>query len=177
MPPQLLASEKIFKGLIFEVDRDRLREADGREIVREIVRHNGGAGALPVFDDGCVALVRQYRHPARAELLEIPAGKLEAGEAPKECAARELEQEIGWRAGRLEKLCEFYPTPGFCAEKLHVYLATELQPATQQLDEDELIEIVYLPLPEAVQMAVSGELVDSKTIIALLLADKLLARQ
>lgn len=177
MPRQLLASEKIFKGLIFEVDRDRLREANGQEIVREVVRHHGGAGALPVFDDGRVALVRQYRHPARAELLEIPAGKLEEGEAPEACAARELEQEIGWRAGRLEKLCEFYPTPGFCEEKLHVYLATELQPATQQLDEDELIEIVYLPLPEAVEMAMRGALVDSKTIIALLLVDKLLAQR
>jgi ADP-ribose pyrophosphatase len=172
---QLLASEKIFKGLIFEVDRDRLREANGQEIVREVVRHNGGAGALPVFDDGRVALVRQYRHPARAELLEIPAGKLEVGEVPEECAARELEQEIGWRAGRLEKLCEFYPTPGFCEEKLHVYLATGLQPAAQQLDDDELIEVVYLPLQEAVQMAVRGALLDSKTIIALLLADRLLA--
>src|SRR5262245_26812034 len=145
MPRQLLSSEKLFKGSIFEVDRDRLREANGLEVVREVVRHKGGAGALPVFDDNYVALVRQYRHPARAELLEMPAGKLEAGEAPEACAARELEQEIGWRAGRLEKLCEFYPTPGFCEEKLHVYLATELQPAQQQLDEDELIEIVYLP--------------------------------
>ncbi len=175
MPRQLLTSEKIFKGLVFEVDRDRLREANGQELVHEVVRHNGGAGALPVFDDGRIALVRQYRHPARAELLEIPAGKLEVGEAPEECAARELEQEIGWRAGRLEKLCEFYPTPGFCEEKLHVYLATELQPATQQLDDDELIEIVYLPLSEAVQMAMRGALVDSKTIIALLMADRLLA--
>jgi ADP-ribose pyrophosphatase len=175
VPRQLLASEKIFKGLIFEVDRDRLREANGQELVREVVRHNGGAGALPVFDDGRVALVRQYRHPARAELLEIPAGKLEVGEVPEACAARELEQEIGWRAGRLEKLCEFYPTPGFCEEKLHVYLATELQLAAQQLDDDELIEVVYLPLSEAVQMAMRGTLVDSKTIIALLMADRLLA--
>lgn len=177
MPRQLLASEKIFNGLIFAVERDRLREANGVELVREVVRHRGGAGALPLFDDGRVALVRQYRHPARAELLEIPAGKLEVGESPEECVARELEQEIGWRAGRLEKLSEFYPTPGFCEEKLHVYLATELQPATQQLDDDELIEIVYVPLAEAVQQAVSGALVDAKTLIALLLADRLLAER
>lgn len=172
MPRQLLDSEKIFKGSIFEIDRDRLREADGAEIVREVVRHQGGAGALPLFADGRVALVRQYRHPARAELLEIPAGKLEAGEAPEECAARELEQEIGWRAGRLEKLCEFYPTPGFCEEKLYVYLATDLQPAAQQLDEDEVIEIVYLPLEEAWQQVRRGEIVDSKTIIALLWVER-----
>jgi ADP-ribose pyrophosphatase len=173
MKRHLLASETLFKGMIFAVDRDRLREANGLEIVREVVRHKGGAGALPVFDDGRVALVRQYRHPTGGELLEIPAGKLEVGETPLVCAAREVEQEIGWRAGRLEKLCEFYTTPGFCAEKLYIYLATDLQPATQQLDEDELVEVVYLPLAEAVQMALHGEIEDSKTLIALLWAARL----
>lgn len=173
MTRRLLTTESIFKGLVFEVDRDRLREANGLEIVREVVRHKGGAGALPVFDDGRVALVRQYRHPTGGDLLEIPAGKLEAGETPLECAAREVEQEIGWRAGRIEKLCEFYTTPGFCEEKLYVYLATELQPSTQQLDEDEFVEVVYLPLSEAVQMALRGEIEDSKTLIALLWAARL----
>jgi ADP-ribose pyrophosphatase len=123
-----------------------------------------------LFDDGRVALVRQYRHPARRELLEIPAGRIEAGETPAACAAREIEQEIGFRAGRLEKLAEFYSTPGFCEEKLYVYLATELAPCAQQLDHDELIEIVYLPFAEAVKMAERGEIEDSKTVIALLLA-------
>lgn len=177
MVRQLLTSEQIFQGLVFQVERDRLREPDGQEIVREVVRHNGGAGALPVFDDGRVALVRQYRHPARRELLEIPAGKLEVGESPAECAARELEQEIGWRAGRLVKLGEFYTTPGFCEEKLYVYLATELQPATQQLDEDEVVEIVYMPLTEALDLAVRGELEDSKTLLALLWAERWLAQR
>jgi ADP-ribose pyrophosphatase len=172
MVRQLLSSEPLYQGTVFQVVRDRLLEVSGLEIVREVVRHNGGAGALPVFADGQVALVRQYRHPARAELLEIPAGKLEAGELPQECAARELEQEIGWRAGRLEKLGEFYTTPGFCEEKLYVYLATELQPAAQQLDEDEVIEVVYLPLTEAVAMALRGELEDSKTLLALLWAER-----
>ncbi|MBI1764880.1 MAG: NUDIX hydrolase [Acidobacteria bacterium] len=173
MTRQLLTTETIFEGLVFEVVRDRLREANGLEIVREVVRHHGGAGALPVFDDGRVALVRQYRHPAGRELLEIPAGKLEPGETPLECATREVEQEIGWRAGRMEKLCEFYTTPGFCAERLYFYLATDLQPAAQQLDEDELVEVVYLPLAEAVQMALRGEIEDSKTLIALLWAERL----
>ncbi len=177
MTRQLLTTEKLFKGLVFDVDRDRLRETNGLEIVREVVRHNGGAGALPVFDDGRVALVRQYRHPARGELLEIPAGKLEIGETPLECAAREVEQEIGWRAGRLEKLCEFYTTPGFCEEKLYIYLATDLQLSTQQLDEDELVEVVYLPLAEAVQMALGGEIEDSKTLIALLWAERLIVER
>ncbi len=171
MPRQLLESEKIFKGSVFDVERDRLREESGIEVVRDVVRHPGGAGALPLFDDGRVALVKQYRHPARRELLEIPAGRIEDGETPAACAAREVEQEIGYRAGRMKKLAEFYSTPGFCEEQLFVYLATELTPGLQNLDHDELIEIVYLPLDEAVKMAERGGIEDSKTIIALLMAN------
>jgi ADP-ribose diphosphatase len=172
LPRQLLESEKIFKGAVFDVERDSLREENGIEIVREVVRHPGGAGALPLFDDGRVALVKQYRHPARRELLEIPAGKIEDGETPETCAAREVEQEIGFRVGRIEKLAEFYSTPGFCEEKLHVYLATDLTPSSQALDHDELVEVVHLPFAEAAQMAERGGIEDSKTIIALLLAVK-----
>ncbi len=170
MPRQLIESEKIFTGVVFAIERDRLKEENGFEIVREVVRHPGGAGCLPLFGDGRVALVKQYRHPARCELLEIPAGKIEAGETPMESAARELEQEIGFRAGRIEHLADFYSTPGFCEERLYVYLATELTPVEQNLDHDEFVEIVYLPLAEAVAMAARNELEDSKTIIALLLA-------
>jgi len=172
LPRQLLGSEKIFKGVVFDVERDRLHEESGIEVVRDVVRHPGGAGALPLFDDGRVALVKQYRHPARRELLEIPAGRIEDGETPEQCAAREVEQEIGFRAGRMEKLAEFYSTPGFCEERLYVYLATELTSGSQNLDHDELIEIVYLPLDEAVRMAERGGIEDSKTIIALLMAGK-----
>ena len=170
MPRELIESHNIFTGAVFSVERDRLREENGLEIVREVVRHAGGAGCLPLFDDGRVALVKQYRHPARRELLEIPAGKIEAGETPVECATREVEQEIGFRVGRIEPLADFYSTPGFCEERLYVYLATELEQAEQRLDHDEFVEIVYLPLNEAVAMAERGEIEDSKTIIALLLA-------
>jgi ADP-ribose pyrophosphatase len=172
LPRKFLDSERIFNGAVFAVDRDRLLEESGVEITREVVRHPGGAGALPLFDDGRVALVKQYRHPARRELLEIPAGRIEDGEAPEMCAAREVEQEIGFRVGRIEKLAEFYSTPGFCEEKLHVYLATDLTPSSQALDHDELIEVVYLSFAEAVKMAERGGIEDSKTIIALLLAEK-----
>lgn len=172
MPRKLIESEHIFKGAVFTVERDRLREESGSEIVREIIRHTGGAGCLPLFADGRVALVKQYRHPARQELLEIPAGKIEAGESPVECAAREIEQEIGFRAGRIELLADFYSTPGFCEERLYVYLATELTPAEQNLDHDEFVEVVYLPLADAVAMAERNEIEDSKTIIALLLAQR-----
>jgi ADP-ribose pyrophosphatase len=173
LPRKLLDSEIIFSGAIFDVERDRLLEENGIEIIREVVRHPGGAGALPVFDDGRVALVRQYRHPARRELLEIPAGRIENGESPEMCATREVEQEIGFRAGRIEKLAEFYSTPGFCEEKLYVYLATDLTPSSRNLDRDELIEVVYLPYAEALNMAERGAIEDSKTIIALLMTEKL----
>ncbi|NBO65904.1 MAG: NUDIX hydrolase [Acidobacteria bacterium] len=167
---QVNCSDRIFSGPIFAVDRDRLIESNGLEVTRDVIRHPGGAGALPIFADGRVALVRQYRHPARAELLEIPAGRLEAGETPELCASREVEQETGFRPGRVERLSSFYTTPGFCEEVLHIFLATDLTPTRQQLDHDELVEVQFFPLAEVLQMVHRGEIVDSKTIIALLLA-------
>ncbi|HEX8853849.1 MAG TPA: NUDIX hydrolase [Pyrinomonadaceae bacterium] len=169
--PEVLGSEEIFKGRIFEVALDTVRES-GRTYTREVVRHNGGASVVAVFDDLTIALVRQYRHPTVRYLLELPAGKLEHGERPEECAARELEEELGVRAGRLEQLSEFYTTPGFCGEKLWVFLATELFEATQSLEDDELIEVVRLPLVRALELISSREIEDAKTIIGLLLAAK-----
>lgn len=170
MTRTLIETERIFRGVIFDLERDRLREADGVNVIREVVRHPGGAGGLPLFADGRVALVRQYRHPAGKDLLEIPAGRLERGEDPAACAAREIEEEIGFRAGRLDKLAAFYSTPGFCDEVLHVYLATELTPSTQRLDYDERLEIVTLPLADALALAARGGIEDSKTMVALLMA-------
>jgi ADP-ribose pyrophosphatase len=169
MPRQLLDSQNIYAGAVFAVTQDRLREASGQEIIRDVVRHPGGAGGVALFADGRIALVRQYRHPAGRDLLEIPAGKIDAGEMPETCAAREIEEELGVRVGRIEKLAEFYSTPGFCAEKLYVYLATELTPSTQKLDHDEEVEIVYVTLDEAWQLVERGEIEDAKTIIALML--------
>jgi ADP-ribose pyrophosphatase len=177
MSRELLESELLFKGVVFDVVRDRLREPQGTEIIREVVTHSGGAGGLPIFEDGRVALVRQYRHPAKRELLEIPAGKLEPGESAESCAAREIEQEIGWRPGRMQLLADFYSTPGFCGEQLTVFLATELTPSQQELDHDEFVEIVYLSLAEAVDRAWRNEFADSKTIIALLLAERVWKQQ
>lgn len=176
LPRELIESQHIFKGAIFTVERDRIREENGFEIVREIVRHPGGAGCLPLLPDGRVVLVKQYRHPARRELLEIPAGKIEAGESPIECATREVEQETGFRAGKVELLADFFSTPGFCEERLYIYLATELTLAEQNPDHDEFVEVVCLPLTEAVAMAERNEIEDSKTIIALLLAQRRICR-
>jgi ADP-ribose pyrophosphatase len=167
--PEILASEEIYHGHIFDVTVYTVREGD-ITYKRDVVHHPGGAGIVAVFDDMTLALVRQYRHPVVRYTLEIPAGRLEPPEAPEECAARELEEEIGVRAGRLEKLTEFFTTPGFCEEKLWVYLATGLQKTVQNLEDDELVEIVRVSFPRAFEMISDGEIEDAKTIIGITLA-------
>ena len=167
--PEFIDSKKVFTGRVFNVSVDTVREAD-RTYIREVVHHPGSAVILPAFDDGTIGLVRQYRHPAVKYLLELPAGTLNDREPPEVGAARELEEELGIVAGRLEKLSEFFVSPGFCAEKMWLYLATELTPTAQKLDEDELIEIVRVPIDRALQMISDGEIEDAKTIIGLLLA-------
>ena len=167
--PEVLSSEEIFRGRIFGVSLDRVRE-DGKTYTREVVRHPGGASVVAVFDDMTVALVRQYRHPPARYMLELPAGRLDEREQPEVCAARELTEEVGVKAGRIEPLAEFYTTPGFCAEKLWVFLATELTDAAQELEDDEIVEIVRLPLARAIEMISTHEIEDAKTIIGLLLA-------
>ena len=167
--PEFIDSKKIFTGRVFDVTVDTVREGD-QTYVREIVHHRGSAVMVPAFDDGTIALVRQYRHPAVKFLLELPAGTLNEKERPEEGAARELEEELGVVAGKLEKLCEFFVSPGFCEEKMWLYLATDLKETKQRLEEDELIEVVRLPIDRALQMITDGEIEDAKTIIGLLLA-------
>jgi ADP-ribose pyrophosphatase len=167
--PQILDSKEIFRGRVFDVTVDTIRERD-KTYQRETVHHPGSAVIVPIFDDGTLALVRQYRHPAVRYLLEVPAGTLKRGEAPEEGAARELEEELGCTAGRMEKLSEFFVTPGFCEEKMWVYLATELTATTQRLEDDEILEVMRLPFAEALEMITDGEIEDAKTIIGLMLA-------
>lgn len=167
--PQILDTKEIFRGRVFDVTVDTIREGD-KTYQREIVHHPGSAVIVPVFDDGTVALVRQYRHPAVRYLLEAPAGTLRRGEAPEEGAARELEEELGVVPGRLEKLSGFFVSPGFCEEKMWVYLATQLTETAQQLDDDEILEVVRIPFSQALSMITSGEIEDAKTIIGIMLA-------
>jgi len=167
--PEFLDSKKVFSGRVFDVTVDTVREGD-KTYVREVVHHPGSAVILPLFADGTIALVRQYRHPAVKYLLELPAGTLEDQERPEEGAARELEEELGLVASRMEKLCEFFVSPGFCEEKMWLYLATELTETSQRLEDDELIEVVCLPISRALQMITEGEIEDAKTIIGLMLA-------
>jgi ADP-ribose pyrophosphatase len=167
--PEVVSSEEVYAGRLVRVVRDTVREG-GQTYVREVVGHPGGAAVVPAFADGTVAFVRQYRHPARGYVLELPAGKLDPGERPAETAARELEEELGLVAGRLEPLSEFYTTPGFCAERLWVFLATDLTETPPRHDEDEIIEVVRMPFARALAMVASGEIDDAKTIIGLILA-------
>ena len=167
--PQIVGSEEIFRGRIFDVTIDTVREGD-QTYQREMVHHPGSAVIVPAFEDGTVALVCQYRHPAVRYLLEVPAGTLNRGERPEEGAARELEEELGFVAGRLEKLTEFYVSPGFCEEKMWIYLATEMTETKQQLEEDEIVDVVRIPFSQALEMISAGEIEDAKTIIGLMLA-------
>ena len=166
--PKILNSQKIFDGRVFNVTVDTVNEGE-RTYQREVVHHPGSAVIVPVFDDGTVALVRQYRHPAVRYLLEVPAGTLAKGERPEVGAARELKEELGLVAARLEKLSEFFVSPGFCEEKMWVYLATELSEGEQALEDDEILDVVRLPIADALEMITSGEIEDAKTIIGLML--------
>ena len=163
---QLLASESIFRGRVFEVVRERIRLKSGLEQQLAIVRHPGAVGVLPLWDDGTVTLVRQYRHAVGRELLEIPAGRLEPGEAPEAAALRELEEETGLRAGRLRPLGSFFPAPGFCSEELHLFVATGLvtvEGPRRAADPDEEITSVRVSLGDAAQLCFQ----DAKSYMAL----------
>jgi ADP-ribose pyrophosphatase len=167
--PKILSSQKVFDGRVFKVTIDTISEGE-LTYQREVVHHLGSAVIIPVFDDGTVVLVKQYRHPAVRYLLEAPAGTLADRERPEVGAARELQEELGLVAERLEKLSEFFVSPGFLEEKMWVYLATGLTEGEQFLDEDEILEVVRLPIAEALEMITSGEIQDAKTIIGLMLA-------
>lgn len=167
--PRVIASEKNFSGRVFSVTTDTIQEGP-LTYKREVVHHPGSAVIIPVFSDGTIALVRQYRHPAVRYLLEIPAGTLHERERPEIGAARELEEELGVVAGKLEKLTEFFVSPGFLEEKMWLFMATELVETKQRLDEDELLDVVRLSFPDALSMIADGEIEDSKTIIGVILA-------
>lgn len=167
MSYEVLESKTTYEGKIVKVQLDTLRMPDGKTALREtVIRGKNAAAVLPVDTDGKIIFVRQYRHAFQEMLLEIPAGILEAGEDPATGAARELEEETGRKPGNLDFLCEFYPTVGFCTERIYIYFATDMQEGKQKLDEDEFVEIErYTPM-EAAEMIGRGEIKDGKTIAA-----------
>lgn len=166
-----IREEQVFHGVLINVTHMEVILPDGRTSLREIVRHPGGAAVVPLDGEGNVVLVRQHRVAPDLVTLEIPAGKLDRpGEDPLLAAARELEEETGLRAGRIQWLTTMLPTPGYCTERLHLYLATELTPCRPHLDPDEFLDVVRMPFAQALEMVDSGALPDGKTALALLLA-------
>lgn len=143
---------------------------NGKTITLDLVRHPGASAVVPLKKNGQVVLVHQYRHATGGYLYEIPAGKLSRGEKPEDCAIREVEEEVGYRVGKLQKLTSIFTAPGFCDEVIHLYLGTELTATAQNLDEDEIIEIIELPFEEAMAKIINQTIRDAKSIIGLQLA-------
>lgn len=167
---RLLGRRTGYAGRVLRVTVDRVELPGGATADLEILRHPGAAVVVPLTDQGQVLLVRQYRHAVGGWLLEAPAGKLDPGEGAESCARRELEEETGWRAGELLALGSIWSSPGFTDERLHLFLARDLKPGRQRLEDDEVLTIEPLALAEAVAMARDGRIADSKSVCALLRA-------
>jgi ADP-ribose pyrophosphatase len=170
MPFELIRSETLLQGRTFKVRRDTLRTPDGRETRLEIVEHGGSIVVIPVDGENNILFVRQYRHAARADLLELPAGTRDGDEPYEECAAREVREETGMEAGKLQKLGEFYLAPGYSTEFMAVFLATDLKENPLEADEDEFLDVERIPVGKAIEMAQHGDIPDAKSLAALMLA-------
>ncbi len=163
-----LHSQTIFEGRVVTLTVDRVKLENGHTSTREVVHHRGGACVAPLTDDGQVYLVRQFRYALNEELWELPAGKLEPGEDPFASVQRELGEECGLTADRYVDLGPVYPTVGYCSEIIYCWAATGLHPCDMHLDEDEFLTPVKMPLDQAVEMVLSGEIRDGKTVACLL---------
>lgn len=159
-----------YEGVIVDVDMEMVQVPNGNVTMREVVRHPGGVCVVAVDDKGLVAMVRQYRFPIDAHLLELPAGKLEKGEDPLPAAKRELSEETGIEADNWRDLGFIYTSPGFSTEKLYMYLATGLHHGEQHLDLNEFLDVEYHPLDVLREMALAGEIADGKTVSGVLKA-------
>jgi ADP-ribose pyrophosphatase len=174
MKYETLRSTKEYRGRAFDVRRDEVRLPDGKVKNLDIVEHVDSVTILPVDAEGQVWFVRQVRHPAGMELLELPAGTLEDGEDPHTCAQREVQEEVGMGAGCLRQIGRFYLSPGYSTEFMTIFLATDLFPSVLPQDDDEFIQVVRLPLSQALQMARTGQILDAKSIAAFFLAEPFL---
>ncbi len=168
---------RVHRGAQFEFVTEPVELPNGRTVELDLLRHPGAAAVVPFLDDETVLMIRQYRFATGGEILEVPAGKLDPGEAPEVCAVRELEEETGYRAGRVEKLGAIWTTPGFTDEIIHLYAAFDLRQTEQNLQPDEVIALVPIPLREAIDGIRAAPIYDAKSGMALLLARDLLAQR
>lgn len=160
-------TKNIYAGRVVNLRLETVTLPNGATVEMELIRHPGAAAVVPMKDDGTVLLIRQYRHAVGGYILEIPAGKLDPGEDPRDCAARELEEESGFRAASFELLLTFFTTPGFTDEVIHLYRATGLTPGTQSLGRDEVLDVVEMSLEKAMAQIADGTIRDGKTIVGL----------
>lgn len=169
-----IRSSRIYDGVLLKVWKDDVELPDGSRSVREYLKHPGAAVMIPVLPDGQIMLIRQYRYPIHAEVIELPAGKLDPGETRLQTAKRELEEEIGYTAGKFTELTEIHPCIGYSDERMWIYLAEDLTKSVVNPDHDEFIDLMPLSLEEALKLVWSGRITDVKTIIGLLWAERVL---
>ena len=167
-----LRTEIIYKGKKVILQRDEVELVSGRKTRREFVIHPGSAAIIPILPDKRIILIKQYRYAVKNILYEIPAGTLDTGETPTQCAHRELKEETGYTAGRLEKLIQFYPSPGISNELMHLFLAKDLKKADEKPSSDETIEVIEVSMDDCLEMIKTGNIIDAKTICGLLLCSK-----
>ncbi len=169
---KMISSEEIFNGVAVHLVKDEILLPNGNKGVREVVRHPGAVCVIPVTDEGEVIFVNQFRYAIGRVTIEVPAGKLEKGEDPTEAALRELSEETGITAGKIESLGAIYTSPAIIDEIIYMYIATDLKQGEQHLDEDEFVNVVKMPLSEAVDMVMHGKIMDAKTEAIVLKAEK-----
>ena len=168
-------SRRAYTGRVISLDVDTVRFPNGTEGELEMIRHPGASAVVPFLDDPAasdprILLIRQYRYASDGYLYEIPAGRLDEGEAPEACALRELREETGYSAEHLEGLTSFFTTPGFTDERIHLFIASGLTPGNSALESDEILELHPTPISLAQEMVMSGEIVDGKSMLGILLS-------
>jgi len=174
---KIIERKKMFKGNIIDVEKYTVELPNGKITTRDVVVHPGAAVIIPISQKGEVYLVKQYRTPIEKVLLELPAGKLDPGEAPEICAARELKEETGLNADCIKHVISIHSTPGFCNEVLHVFMATGLHEGNSCADEDEFISSVKIHIGKLIEMIFNHEITDAKSIIGIMIAERIINKE
>ena len=169
---EILSHREVYSGKIVRLHVDVIRRESGERATREVALHPGGVAAVPVLDDGRIVLIRQFRYPLGKYIWEIPAGKLDSGQTPRDTIARELEEEIGYSAGILTEMSSFYTSPGFCDEIIHLFIARNLVPCSLRPEAGEYITPEACTLDECNRMIADGEIMDGKSILGILLLQR-----